>query len=100
MIDDSFKLAAHQKAIQEKGERVQAVSVCLVVDDMADQQSILHATGNSILNSAFIRARHAYLGVWVALQRPILVSNTIRTQMSSLLIYKQRNRNDFEVYWG
>ena len=82
VIDESFKLTAHQKARQAKGERVHAVSVCLIVDDMADQQSILHATGNSILNSAFIRARHAFLSVWVASQRPNLVSDIIRIQMS------------------
>ena len=96
LIHESFKLTAHQKTRQAKGERVQAVSVCLVVDDMADQQSILHATGNSILNSAFIRARHAYLSVWVASQRPNHVSNIIRTQMSALITVRQRIRRDFE----
>ena len=80
------------------GERVHAVSVCPAVDDMADQQSILHATGNSILNSAFICARHAFLSVWVASQRPNLVSNIIRTQMYDLIIFRQRNRRDFEVF--
>ena len=69
IIDESFALTAHRKTQQDKGERVRAVSVCLVVDDMADQQSILHATGNSILNIAFIWARHAYLSVWVSNQR-------------------------------
>ena len=98
LIDESFKLTAHQKARQAMGERVQAISVCLVCDDMADQQSILHATGNSILNSAFIRARHAFLSVWVASQRPNLVSSIIRTQMSALIIFRQRNRKDVEVF--
>ena len=98
IIDESFKLTAHQKARQAKGERVRAISVCLVVDDMADQQSILHATGNSILNSAFIRARHAFLSVWIASQRPNLTSSIIRTQMSALIIFRQRNRKDFEVF--
>ena len=74
------------------------MSVCLVVDDMASEQSILHATGNSILNTDFIRARHAFLSVWVASQRPNLVSNIIRTQMSALIIFRQRNRRDFEVF--
>ena len=52
IIDESFALTAHRKKQQAKGERVHAVSACLIVDDMADQQSILQATGNSILNSA------------------------------------------------
>ena len=74
IIEESFSLTAHREKQQEKGERVRAVSVCLVVADMADNQSILHATGNYILNSAFIRARHAFLSVWIASQRPNLTS--------------------------
>ena len=98
IIDESFKLTAHQKARQANGERVRAFSVFLCVDDMADNQSILHATGFSILNSAFIRARHAFLSVWIASQRPNLTSSIIRTQMSALIIFRQRNRKDFEVF--
>ena len=69
-------------------------SVLLVIDDMADSQHILHATGNSLLNTLFIRGRHYYLSTWVATQRPTLVSSIIRTQMSALFIFKQRNVKD------
>ena len=61
---------------------------------MADSQHILHATGNSLLNTLFIRGRHYYLSTWVATQRPTLVSSIIRTQMYALFIFKQRNVKD------
>ena len=50
IMDESAKLTEYHK----KHEHQYATSVCLVVDDMADQQHILHATGNSLLNTLFI----------------------------------------------
>ena len=94
LIEESFALTKYHK---EK-EHGRATSVLIVVDDMADASHILHATGNSILNSLFIRGRHAYLSVWVASQRPNLVSSIIRTQMSALFIFKQRNVKDLITF--
>ena len=51
LIDESFKLTGCHK----KKEHTHATSVLIVVDGMADASHILHATGNSILNSLFIR---------------------------------------------
>ena len=85
--------AAHHggKGHHKKQHHKHATSVLLVVDDIADQQSILHATGNSIPNSIIMRGRHTFLSVWIASQRPNHVSSIIRTQMSALFIYRQRN---------
>ena len=94
MMEESFALTKYHK---EK-EHSHATSVCIVVDDMADASHILHATGNSIINSLFIRGRHAYLSVWVASQRLNLVSSIIRTQMSALFIFKQRNVKDLITF--
>ena len=94
LIEESFALTKYHK----DKEHTHATSVLIVVDDMADASHILHATGNSILNSLFIRGRHAYLSVWVASQRPNLVSSIIRTQMSALFIFKQRNVKDLITF--
>ena len=80
IMDESARITQYHK---DKGHS-RATSVLLVVDDMADQQHILHATGNSLLNSIFIRARHWFLNCWVATQRPTLTSSIIRTQASAL----------------
>lgn len=94
LIDESFKLTDYHK----KNHHQHATSVLLCLDGMADQQSILHAHGKSILNSAFIRARHAYLSVWIASQRPNFVSHIIRTQMSALFIFRQRYVKDIITF--
>ena len=46
----------------------------------------------------FIKIRHQNQSVWVASQRPSLVSATIRTQMSALFIFKQRNVKDLITF--
>ena len=79
LIEESFALTEYHK----KKEHTYATSVLIVVDDMADASHILHVTGKSILNSLFIRGRHAYLSSWVCSQRPKLVSSSIRTQMNA-----------------
>ena len=94
LIEESFALTRYHK----EEEHSHATSVLIVVDDMADASHILHATGNSLLNSLFIKGRHAYLSVWVASQRPNLVSSIIRTQMSCLMIFAQRNVKDLITF--
>ena len=94
ILDESSKLTAYHKAQQTKGEKRFATSVLLVVDDMADASHILHATGNSILNTLFIRGRHYMLSCWVSSQRPNLVSSIIRTQMSGVICFRMRNWKD------
>ena len=93
IMDESAKLTDYHK----KHSHPHATSVCLVVDDMADQQHILHATGNSLLNTLFIRGRHYDLSAIVATQRPSLTSNRLRTQASALYIFKQRNYKDLDL---
>lgn len=87
IMDEYAKLTEYHK----KHEHQYATSVCIVVDDMADQQHILHATGNSLLNTLFIRGRHVFLSCLVSSQRPSLTSSIIRTQQTGIFIFKQRN---------
>ena len=65
---------------------------------MASEYHILHANGSSLLNSMFIKIRHQSQSIWVASQRPSLVSSTVRTQMSALFIFKQRNVKDLITF--
>ena len=66
----------------------------LIVDDYADRPDILHAAGGSILNSLAIRGRHANISFWVASQRPTLLSTVLRTQATSLFVFRQRSVRD------
>ena len=74
----------------------------LVCDDFADRPDIVHSAGGSILNSLAIRGRHANISFWVASQRPALLSTVLRTQATSLFVFRQRPVRDlisfFEKY--
>ena len=94
ILDESSKLTAYHKAQLAKGEKRYATSVLLVVDDMADGQHILHATGNSILTTMFIRGRHYMLSCWISSQRPNLVSSIIRIKMLGVICFRMRNWKD------
>ena len=54
--------------------------------------------GSGILNSLAIRGRHAGITLWVASQRPSLLSSTLRTQANVIYIWRQRSGKDLQVF--
>ena len=73
-------------------------AILLVIDDFADRPDILHAAGGSILNSLAIRGRHANISFWCASQRPTLLSTVLRTQATSLFVFRQRSVKDLITF--
>ena len=99
IMDEGLKMTEyHKKRTKESNNAKFSTSTLLVVDDMASEYHILHANGSSLLNSMFIKNRHQKQSIWVASQRPSLVSSTIRTQMNALFIFKQRNVKDLITF--
>ena len=50
------------------------------------------------MNSLFIRGRHANISTWIASQRPTLLSTTLRTQATSLFVFRQRSMKDLLTF--
>ena len=73
-------------------------AILIIVDDFADRPDILHSAGGSILNSLAIRGRHANISFWVASQRPTLLSTVLRTQATSLFVFRQRSVRDLLAF--
>ena len=91
VIDGAFAVTKYQK---DHGHK-KGHNILVVVDDFADRPDIMHNNqGSGVLNSLFIRGRHANITVWLASQRPSLLSSTIRTQANLLYIWKQRSLKD------
>ncbi|MDA8584170.1 hypothetical protein N9L68_08035 [bacterium] len=88
----------HKKRAKEGNDAKYATSTLLVVDDMASEYHILHANGSSLLNRMFINIRHPNQSIWVASQRPSLVSSIITTHMSALFMFKQRSVKDLITF--
>ena len=90
IVDDAFAVTKyHNDNGHKKGH-----AILIIVDDFADMPDILHAAGGPILNSLAIRGRHANISFWVASQRPTLLSTVLRTQATSLFVFRQRSVRD------
>ena len=95
IVDTQFAITKHHK---DHGHR-KGHSICIVVDDWADRSDVLHqSNGGGVLNSLFIRGRHANISTWIASQRPTLLSTTLRTQATSLFVFRQRSMKDLVTF--
>ena len=90
IVDTAFAVTKYHK---DNGHK-KGHAILIIVDDFADRPDILHAAGGSILNSLAIRGRHANISFWVASQRPTLLSTVLRTQATSLFVFRQRSVRD------
>ena len=94
IVDEAFAVTKyHKDNAHKKGH-----AILIIVDDFADRADILHASGGSILNSLAIRGRHANISFWVASQRPALLSTVLRTQATSLFVFRQRSVRDLMTF--
>ena len=50
------------------------------------------------MNSLAIRGRHANISFWCASQRPTLLSTVLRTQATSLFVFRQRSVRDITQF--
>ena len=84
---------------QKKAGGKRLFSVAVIIDDWADRADVLHrGDGGGVLNSLFIRGRHANISCWIASQRPTLLSTTLRTQATSLFVFRQRSMKDLLTF--
>ena len=95
IVDTQFAITKHHTAHGHK----RGHSICLVIADMADRADVLHrGDGGGVLNSLFIRGRHANLSCMICSQRPTLLSTTLRTQATSLFVFRQRSMKDLLTF--
>ena len=76
--------------------------IVLIVDDIADDPRVVHSqsgasAGGSMLNTAFIRLRHAGVSTIISTQKLRLLSSTIRCNCQAILLWKCRNGKELEA---
>ena len=76
-------------------------NICIIVDDFADDPRAMHQSGGytaggSMLNTLFVRGRHAFISTIVSTQKLRLVSSTIRVNAQFFLDWRLRNRLELE----
>ena len=88
------------KECKRRGMR-RLYSILIVVDDFADNPTVSHQTGGysaggSMLNTLFVRGRHAYISTLVSTQKLRLLSNVIRVNAQFILVWRLRNRQELQ----
>ena len=87
-----------KKQAEKKGKRTaKGFQTCLVIDDFADMPSVMRKAGG-ILNTLFIRGRHANVSVFVLTQKYRAISPEIRLNMNSLCFFRQRSKFDLDAF--
>ena len=91
ILDRATKVTKHLKERKEKFRP----QILLYFDDFCDNQAVMHKCG-SILDTLYIRGRHANVSVLISSQRLKLVSSVIRVNLSFIIIFRLRNNNDLK----
>ena len=87
-----------KKQAEKKGKRTaKGFQSCIVIDDFADMPSVMRKAGG-ILNTLFIRGRHANVSVFVLTQKYRAISPEIRLNMNSLCFFRQRSKFDLDAF--
>jgi hypothetical protein len=71
--------------------------VCVVIDDFADDPSVVRRAGG-ILNSFFVRGRHANISTFLLTQKLRALDNMIRINATAFFCFRLRNRKDLEAF--
>ena len=76
-------------------------NIAVIVDDFADDPSVCHQTGGnsaggSMLNTLFVRGRHAFISTIVSTQKLRLLASTIRVNAQFLCVWRLRNRLELQ----
>ena len=83
------------KELKKRKSR-QMFNILIVVDDFADDPKVMHQTGGysaggSMLNTLFVRGRHAYISTLVSTQKLRLTGSTLRVNAQFILCWRLRN---------
>ena len=77
---------------QKEAGHKKLYGLLLIVDDSADDASIMHKGSGSVLNRLFLSGRHHGISTIVSVQKLTLVSVPIRVNLTGLLMFRAKAR--------
>ena len=86
IIDTQTKVTKYLKDNKEK----KLYNILVVLDDIADAPEI--ARHNKLLQSLYVRGRHAGISVITASQKAFILHPVIRVNATQLFIFRLRNK--------
>ena len=88
IINQQRKITERSKQLKMK----QLYQILVVIDDHADSPSLHKKTGDSALDTLFIRGRHFQISTIVSTQKLRLISNAVRVNSQFLMVWRLRNQ--------
>ena len=89
------RIIRQQRKITETSKQMKLRSlfqILVVIDDFADNPHLHKKTGDSALDTLFVRGRHFQISTWVSTQKLRLVSNTVRVNAQFFCVWRLRNQ--------
>ena len=90
IIDTQTKIPKYLKEKKEK----KLYNILVILDDIADAPEI--ARHNKLLQSLYVRGRHAGISVITASQKAFILHPVIRVNATQLFIFRLRNRKELD----
>ena len=90
IIDTQTKVTKYLKDNKEK----KLYNILVVLDDIADSPEI--ARHNKLLQSLYVRGRHAGISVITASQKAFILHPVIRVNATQLFIFRLRNKKELD----
>ena len=89
------RIINQQRKITETSKQLKMRSlyqILIVIDDEADSGYLNKKTGNSVVDTLFVRGRHFQISTLVSTQKLRLVSNAVRVNSQFFCIWRLRNQ--------
>ena len=89
------RIINQQRKITETSKQLKMRSlyqILIVVDDEADSGYLNKKTGNSVIDTLFVRGRHFQISTLVSTQKLRLVSNAVRVNSQFFCVWRLRNQ--------
>ena len=88
IIDQQRKITQVSKQMKMK----QLYQILILIDDFADSPNLHKRTGDSALDTLFVRGRHFQISTWVSTQKLRLISNAVRVNAQFFMAWRLRNQ--------
>jgi hypothetical protein len=89
ILNTQAKMVEYQK----KNKYKKIHGICVIVDDFADDPSVMHSNSN-LLSTLFMRGRHLMCSTILSTQKYRAMATMIRTNAQFLIVFRLRNHKE------
>ena len=93
------QIIRQQRRVTETSKQMQMkrlYQILIVVDDFADNPNLHKRTGDSALDTLFVRGRHFQISTVVSTQKLRLISNAVRVNAQFFCVWRLRNELELD----